>query len=241
METALNEFVQNYTEAEAQAIKEDLDRIDQALKSIQNVQTVTDAIEKLPNPDDVCPDDTETEKMAKEAEKLFEALTNHEKSLADASRLKKVLAALTDYQILEGNNSLWEKGIKHSLSFKANGPVSKFTGILIDGRDVDAQHYSVAPGSTIITLNADYLEKLPVGRHSLTLLYLDGKTTAVFETTEKPSGNTSTGTPVESDGTHLSASPQTGEKSHSLLWLALLAGSVLSWVSFYNKRTSRAA
>lgn len=241
LETALNEFVQNYTEAEAQAIKEDLDRIDQALKSIQNVQTVTDAIEKLPNPDDVCPDDTETEKMAKEAEKLFEALTNHEKSLADASRLKKVLAALTDYQILEGNNSLWEKGIKHSLSFKANGPVSKFTGILIDGRDVDAQHYSVAPGSTIITLNADYLEKLPVGRHSLTLLYLDGKTTAVFETTEKPSGNTSTGTPVESDGTHLSASPQTGEKSHSLLWLALLAGSVLSWVSFYNKRTSRAA
>ena len=43
LETALNEFVQNYTEAEAQAIKEDLDRIDQALKSIQNVQTVTDA------------------------------------------------------------------------------------------------------------------------------------------------------------------------------------------------------
>ena len=32
------------------------------------LQTVTDAIEKLPNPDDVCPDDTETEKMAKEAE-----------------------------------------------------------------------------------------------------------------------------------------------------------------------------
>ena len=48
LETALNEFVQNYTEAEAQAIKEDLDRIDQALKSIQNVQTVTDAIKSFP-------------------------------------------------------------------------------------------------------------------------------------------------------------------------------------------------
>lgn len=193
LETALKEYGGNYTESEKQAIRDDIALIDESLKSIQNAENVIRAIENLPAAKDVSPDDEETEKRAKETKERFEALTDHEKSLVDITRLEQVLAALTDYRILEGNNSQWEKKADGGLRFKANGSVSKFTGILVDGKSVDAEHYSVTSGSTIITLKAAYLGKLSVGRHSLTVLYLDGKTSAVFETRIKSSGNGTTG------------------------------------------------
>lgn len=249
LDKALKEYGENYTESEKQAIEKDIARIDEALESIQNVENVIISIESLPAADDVSPDDTETEKTAKETEKLFEALTEHEKSLMDITRLKQVLAALTDYQILEGNNSQWLKDEYGSLCFKANGPVSKFTGILIDGELVDVKNYTVTPGSTIVTLKGDYLAKLSDGRHSLTVLYLDGKTSAVFEiqtqasennTADKPIPNDSTGTPSKNKNeNHISGSPRTGDESNFLLWLAILLSSGAACVKFYFQSLQR--
>ena len=201
LETALKEYGGNYTESEKQAIRDSIALIDESLNSIRNAETVIAAVESLPPADDVSPDDTGTEKKAKETKEHFDALTDHEKSLVDITKLEHVLAALTNYQILEGNNSQWEKAADNGLRFKANGPVSKFTGILIDGESVDTEYYSVASGSTIITLKANYLEKLSVGRHSLTVLYLDGETSATFETRKQSSGNKPTDKPSDSDNT----------------------------------------
>ena len=40
----------------------------------------------------------------------------------------------------------------------------------VDGNDVDSSNYTVKEGSTVVTLNASYLETLPVGRHTLAIV-----------------------------------------------------------------------
>ncbi|MEZ3486308.1 MAG: hypothetical protein K1W22_06860 [Lachnospiraceae bacterium] len=219
LETALEKYSENYTETEKAAIEEDIARIDESLKSIQKVQTVADAIQKLPDAEEVSPDDEETENAAREIEALLESLTEHERSLVDTTRLQQVLDALTDYRILEGDHSQWEYDSSQNLVFKANGPVSKFTGILIDDKPVDDKNYTVASGSTILTLKAAYLDTLSAGTHSLTVVYSDGETSAVFEThqktpdddqnkpddgdnTDKPSGDDNTDKPSDGQDTN---------------------------------------
>ncbi len=262
LEKALNEYGGNYTEQEKQAIRDDMARIDASLESIQNVQTVTEAIQHLPEADVVSPDDESTELKAKEAKDLYDTLTEHEKSLTDTSKLEQVLEALTDYQILEGNHSQWENDGNRNLVFKANGPVRKFTGILVDGKQVDTGNYTAESGSTVITLKAAFLGTLSNGRHSLTVLYTDGKTSAVFETLEKSPGDDTSGNPSDSGSSSGSSKPsgsgtpsggqnaktpsaagssgsvRTGSQDRPLQWLMFLLVSCvcMSGSIFYRKK-----
>ena len=61
LENALENFGDNYTEGEKAEIQDKLDQINKALESIEKVETVEDAISKLP--DTVEPDDAETEAL----------------------------------------------------------------------------------------------------------------------------------------------------------------------------------
>ncbi len=193
LETALKEHGGNYTSDEKQTIEAELLRITLALESIEHAQTAIDSITKLPDAEDVSPDDTNTENAAKEALALFESLTEHEKSLVDTTKLELVLAALTDYKLLEGDGSQWNKGEDGCITFKANGPVYKFTGVLVDEKAVDKSSYTVTAGSTIITFTESYLSSLSVGKHKLTVLYLDGDTSGMFEISKSASGSGNTG------------------------------------------------
>ena len=69
-----------------------------------------------------------------------------------------------------------------------NGAVEKFTALLVDGEEVDPEQYTVKSGSTILTLKQSYLDTLPVGTHSLTVLYLNGSASGEFEIQTKDGG-----------------------------------------------------
>ncbi len=185
LESLLAEYGGNYTEAEEQAIEADLNRIAGALESIGKVLEATELILELPEPEDVSPDDMDADIAAAQAKAALESLTEHERSLVDAGKLEEVLAALTDYRILEGDGSQWIQETEEGIAFRANGAVEKFTGLLIDGKTVDEEHYTVKSGSTILTLKESYLDTLPVGPHSLTFLYLDGEVSGGFEVRAK--------------------------------------------------------
>jgi len=185
LEALLDEYGGNYTEAERQAIEADLDRIAGALESIGKVLEATELIAELPRPEDVSPDDMDADSAAAQAKAALESLTEHERSLVDAGKLEKVLTALTDYKILEGDGSQWIQETEGSIAFRVNGAVEKFTGLLADGEPLDAKHYTVKSGSTIVTLEESYLDTLPVGSHSLTFLYLDGQVSGEFEVQAK--------------------------------------------------------
>ena len=149
----------------------------------------------------------------------------------------------SDYKIIEGANGSWTQNSDGTLTFRANGDFSKFTGVKVDGTLIDAKNYTAKSGSTIITLKADYLKTLSVGAHNLTVVYTDGECSTNFEVKQAASEQTK---PTEGDksdtttptGGKDTTSPQTGDNSHMALWIALLAASVfgLAGTAVFSKR-----
>ena len=72
--------------------------------------------------------------------------------------------------IIEGANGKWQKGSEDVLSFTSNAAFADFLKVQVDGKNVDAANYTVAEGSTIVTLKPSYLETLSVGKHTLAIV-----------------------------------------------------------------------
>ena len=140
-------------------------------------------------------------------------------------RIKTV--ALPYYQVIEGANSAWTQNSDGTLVFRANGDFSKFTGVKIDGTLIEAKNYTAVSGSTVITLKADYLQTLSVGKHTLTIVYNDGECNTEFE--------------IKADGTVTSESkptigeitnPQTGDNIiiFSIIFVIALTGILVTFI-----------
>ena len=148
-----------------------------------------------------------------------------------------------NYKIIEGANGTWTQNRDGTLVFRANGDFDKFTGIKIDGTLIDPKNYTAKSGSTIITLKADYLKTLSVGTHKLTVVYTDGECSTNFEVKQAASEQTK---PTERDksdtttptGGKDTTSPQTGDNSNMLLWVALLfvSGAGVLGTTVYSKK-----
>ena len=148
-----------------------------------------------------------------------------------------------NYKIIEGANGTWTQNSDGTLTFRANGDFSKFTGVKIDGTLIDPKNYTAKSGSTIITLKADYLKTLSVGTHKLTVVYTDGECSTNFEVKQAASEQTK---PTERDksdtttptGGKDTTSPQTGDNSNMLLWVALLfvSGAGVLGTTVYSKK-----
>ena len=72
--------------------------------------------------------------------------------------------------IIEGANGKWQKGSEDVLSFTSNAAFADFLKVQVDGKDLDVSNYTVEEGSTIVALNASYLETLPAGKHTLAIV-----------------------------------------------------------------------
>ena len=148
-----------------------------------------------------------------------------------------------NYKIIEGANGTWTQNRDGTLVFRANGDFDKFTGIKIDGTLIDVKNYTAKSGSTVITLKTDYLKTLSVGTHKLTVVYTDGECSTNFEVKQAASEQTK---PTERDksdtttptGGKDTTSPQTGDNSNMLLWVALLfvSGAGVLGTTVYSKK-----
>lgn len=141
-------------------------------------------------------------------------------------------AGASDYKIIEGANGAWTQNGDGTLTFRANGDFSKFTGVKVDGTLIDAKNYTAVSGSTVITLKADYLKTLSVGTHKLTVVYTDGECSANFEVKKAASEQANPSEGDKSDtttptGGKDTTSPQTGDNSNLALWFALMLASIL--------------
>ena len=224
IEQALEDYSDNYTEDEKAQLEETLEQTKDALDIIQWVENVEDAIGELP--ESVSPDDSEAEEQVNAAKEQYDGLSEHGQSLISdeaTDKLNTLLSQLGDYRIIEGNGSTWTKESVEGLTFVANGAYSKFTGIEIDGKVVDADCYTAESGSTVITLKPDYLNALTAEEHAITVLYTDGEATGIFTIAENPGDTTS---------------PQTGDDSHIVLWimLMLISGGAILTMSTRRRR-----
>ena len=100
--------------------------------------------------------------------------------------INRVLFSFGDvqYEILEGANQAHKIGDAKDMIVKANGLLSKFVALKIDGVIVDEANYEKAEGSTIVTLKAAYLDTLKPGEHQMTLVYNDGEVSTNFTITQ---------------------------------------------------------
>ena len=105
----------------------------------------------------------------------------------DTEKLTKLEAELLDYRFLTGSGSTWNQDSEKELTFKANGALSKFSEVRLDGKTMDEADYSAASGSTIITLTPACLQSLSLGEHKIQIYYTDGNTEeASFEVKHSP-------------------------------------------------------
>ena len=89
------------------------------------------------------------------------------------------------YDILEGKEGEVYKGDDAGYRVRCIGEFHKFTDILIDGQLVDKNNYKAVSGSTIVTLNKDYIDTLSLGKHDITFKFTDGEGSTLFNVLEQ--------------------------------------------------------
>ena len=149
--------------------------------------------------------------------------------------------------IIAGANGSWQKSGTDGLSFTSNAAFADFIKVQVDGKDLDASNYTVKEGSTIVTLNAAYLNTLSVGKHTLSVVSANGTATTEFTITAAPTGGSdqtgSDTTPQEPDKNGGdTTNPQTGDSSNAVLWIALLfaSGVGLMGAAVYSRKKDTA-
>ncbi len=94
--------------------------------------------------------------------------------------------SLCELEITAGANGTWQKGTTEGLSFTANGAIDDFQKVQVDGKDLDASSYTIGENTTI-TLKPEYLETLPVGAHTISIVFDTGTATTEFTIIEADS------------------------------------------------------
>ena len=166
--------------------------------------------------------------------------------ITDLTITPQATGTTPDYRIIEGANSYWMQNSDSTLTFRTNGNFSEFADVKVDGSIISADNYTVSSETAAITLKAEYLSTLSVGKHTVTIVYNDGECSAEFEV--KAAGNTPTTVNTDIDtgnkkpnkvkpDTENAENPKTGSGSNFAPWIALLliSGGILTGSSIAAK------
>ncbi len=114
---------------------------------------------------------------------------------ADILVLKLYYDAIVDYVITQGNGQSVEQG--SDATFVSNADISTFVEVLVDGKVVEPENYTVVAGSIKVTLKQAFLDTLSVGEHTVSIVSTNGQADAVFTVALRHSF-----TVLEKDETH---------------------------------------
>lgn len=153
------------------------------------------------------------------------------KYFSDAAATKEITKAATvtaklPPKITAGDGAAVTQGEKKELTFTSDASFADFVRVELDGTAPEEKNYTKREGSTIITLNRDFVAALSVGEHTLAIVSQHGTATAKFTVKAKP---TETATPQptvtpQPTPTVQPVSPilRTGDTANPALWFALL-------------------
>ena len=157
------------------------------------------------------------------------------KYFSDAAATKEITKAATvtaklPPKITAGDGAAVTQGEKKELSFTSDAPFADFVRVELDGTALEEKNYTKREGSTIITLNRDFVSALSVGEHTLAIVSQHGTATAKFTVKAKP---TETAIPQPTVTPQPTAQPtptvqpvssilRTGDTANPALWFALL-------------------
>ena len=158
-------------------------------------------------------------------------------------------------QITAGDGAAVTQGEKKELTFTSDASFADFVRVELDGTVLDEKNYTKREGSTIITLNRDFVATLSVGEHTLAIVSQHGTATAKFTVKAKPAETATpqpTVTPQPTAQPTQTAQPQptvqpvspiprTGDTANPALWFALLivSGSALAAIFVLRRKANR--
>ena len=90
------------------------------------------------------------------------------------------VAALVHYDVTENANAEWKKASGGHLSITSAADITKFVSVIVNDAVIDPSNYTAESGGTKISLKQEYLETLPVGTYTLTIVSTDGDATTQF-------------------------------------------------------------
>ena len=157
------------------------------------------------------------------------------KYFSDAAATKEITKAATvtaklPPKITAGDGAAVTQGEKKELTFTSDASFADFVRVELDGTALEEKNYTKREGSTIITLNRDFVATLSVGEHTLAIISQHGTATAKFTVKAKPAETATTQPTVTPQPTAqpqptvqpVSPIPRTGDTANPALWFALL-------------------
>lgn len=170
------------------------------------------------------------------------------KATQEITKAQTVTAKLPP-KITAGDGATVTQGEKRELSFTSDASFADFLRVELDGTALEEKNYTKKEGSTIITLNRDFVATLSVGEHTLSIVSKSGTATAKFTVKAKPA---ETATPQPTVTPQPTAQPQptvqpvspipsTGDTANPALWFALLivSGSALAAIFVLRRKDNR--
>lgn len=158
-------------------------------------------------------------------------------------------------KITAGDGAAVTQGEKKELTFTSDASFADFVRVELDGTALEEKNYTKREGSTIITLNRDFVATLSVGEHTLAIVSQHGTATAKFTVKAKPAETATTQPTVTPQPTAqptqtaqpqptvqpVSPIPRTGDTANPALWFALLivSGSALAAIFVLRRKANR--
>ena len=137
------------------------------------------------------------------------------------------------FPILSGDNQTPTVGTNGTLTFTSEGEFDKFLDLYLNDVLVSKSNYTVSEGSTIITLNADYVRTLPLGEKDFMLEFKNGYSVVNMEVVaEQQTTPPSTG---ENGNTTDTDNPQTSENSNAIFFTILELIAIAGIIGFRKK------
>ena len=137
-----------------------------------------------------------------------------------------------EYKFTEGANQIYTIDESKNAIFRIDADFSLFDGKLyIDGILVDAKNYKAVSGSTVITLNKEYVDTLSVGEHTIKVEFSDGgSATTKFEVKAKQ---------VNTEKTENITNPQTGDNIGTYIILSIISVLGIATTVVINNKKKR--
>ena len=131
-------------------------------------------------PEETKPEETKPEETKPEETKPEE--TKPEETKPEETKPEETKPVV--YKITKGDGKTWYQGSGKTLSFTVKADADDFTGISIGGKKIDSKHYTLKDDMTV-TLKESYLNKLTVGKYSITFQFTDGEAKGTFRVSDQ--------------------------------------------------------
>ena len=90
-------------------------------------------------------------------------------------------------EIIKGKGQSVNQGKKKELSFTSNASYDDFKYVKLDGNELNPKNYTVKEGSTIVTLDKDFVSTLKAGKHTIGIVSETGEASTEFTVNKKTS------------------------------------------------------